>query len=177
MNAVTEKPCAVTEQDQEWINGLLNKKKRAQSTYWNDYALDKHGRRDPRMFVLIQTQGHLPPRDKAWVYVVTLHNGLTKIGMSTNPLIRARDLKGHLIFIQPVVPKAAKDVETEALRQLGCGIGASECVDCSLSDAIAAVMFAFSVVGRRCHVDPAINPEQARFDQVRLLSESSGVVS
>jgi hypothetical protein len=112
------------------------------------------------------TFGSLRNPVEAFVYVGIRMDGIIKIGMSGRPHRRCRDLKISLLFTVPVVPVAAKLVETYALQGLGALVGDREWVKCSLDRAIDAVCTAWMAAGKIVHVNPLLTADQARAGRV-----------
>jgi hypothetical protein len=122
----------------------------------------------------IRTVGTLHGASRAWVYVGQARSGAIKIGMSGDPERRCRGLHVRLIHAVEVTPSAAKDVETEALQNLGRRMGEGEWVQVCAEDGIAAVSAAFASVGRSRHVDPALSEDEARQHRIILATCGRG---
>jgi hypothetical protein len=119
----------------------------------------------------LTTRGHLPEqRERAWVYIALGRDGALKIGMTTNLQQRANTLRVVMLHVVPVVPEAAKEVETEALRLLGKAIGEDEWVEGNLSAAKSALEAAMADVRRRRHVDVDLTPSQAKKQRIALAN-------
>lgn len=126
----------------------------------------KSKRRQPPVTVFgkpITTGGRLDPKaSQAWVYVATTAEGGVKIGMTSDLDRRSFELGARMTFSVPVVPNAAKAVETEALRRLGRVTWDSEWVPEVAENAVIAVKSAIEDVRRFRHVDPHLTFEEAR---------------
>lgn len=115
-----------------------------------------------------KTRGGLKPGQPGFVYVAVAR-GAVKIGVTSRPDGRARDLRAKMAHVVPVVPAAAIEVETMALDRLGrCHLAPSEWVSATVGEAIAAVDGAMAAVGRYRRVDPAITEDEARRARIAL---------
>lgn len=110
----------------------------------------------------LRTSGFLKRGVPAFVYVAG-RDGRVKVGMTTNPAARAKDLGAKMRLVLPVVTEAARDVESAALTRLGrCNLMPGEWVESSVAEAIDALQAAWHQVARYRRVDPAISEEDAR---------------
>lgn len=116
----------------------------------------------------ITTHGCLRGAARAWVYVGVSAKGRVKIGMSGSPERRCADLHIRMVHAIEVVPPAAKEVETTALRILGKRQHEGEWVP-STAAAIEAVNQAFDLVKRSRWADPAEGEDEARLNRVATL--------
>lgn len=77
---------------------------------------------------MISTHGHLGSANRAFVYVSVQKHGRVKVGMSSKPGDRCKDLGTKLFYAHEVQVAAARQVETEVLRTFGKRIGDDEWV-------------------------------------------------
>lgn len=117
----------------------------------------------------LTTKGWLKEPERAWVYVGVAQGGKIKIGMSSVPEKRCKDLRVKLFDTVEVTPKAAKQVETQALRNMGASVGDTEWVYATPEEGIAAVRAALDTVNRYTHADPSMTSEEARGYRISLL--------
>jgi hypothetical protein len=118
------------------------------------------------------TFGSLKGVTEAFVYV-GLKRGRIKIGMSGTPSRRCQTLGCAMQYAIPVVPSAAKTVETFALQSLGATIEDDEWVDCSVEQAITAVRAAWAKAANLLHTDPQITADEARLDRIKRLAANA----
>lgn len=118
----------------------------------------------------IRTSGRLGKAEHAWVYVGVSPRGRVKVGMSEDPDRRCAAMKIRLFDAVEVVPAAAKEVETEALRILGHKVHDGEWTERSPEEAIAAVRLAVEAVARCRRVHPDLTEEESRARRVLLAA-------
>lgn len=141
--------------------------------YLSDNLVSKgyFGKNEPIKAPPKLTSGSLRDATEAFVYVGRCRKtGRIKIGMSSNPLQRAKGLVVELLFTVPVVVAQAKLVETCALRRLGALVGDTEWVSCEAESAIDAVCAGWIEASKVAHVNPMITAEEARLDRVKQFS-------
>lgn len=125
--------------------------------------------------VPIKTTGCLSRKSAyAWIYVATGRGGVVKIGMSGDLNRRADALQATMRFSVPVIPAAARAVETAALRRLGRMSGDGEWVRDPLETVIQAVEAAMDEIRRFRHVDPHLTFEEARKLRISLATGQKG---
>ena len=95
---------------------------------------------------LITTNSRIAATVTGFVYVAGPDGTAFKIGMSSDPEQRCKDLGLPLLFAIEVSAVVVRAVETEALRRCGNRAGDGEWVRESLSDVIKAVQGAVSAI-------------------------------
>lgn len=122
----------------------------------------------------ILTMGAIPLDGEGFVYVGTSETGRIKVGMTSDPPGRANALGIEMRFLMPVVPAAAKEVETLTLQLLGHDQGDGEWLkSMDLLAVEQAVSTAMSILRRRIWVDPQLTEDDARKARIRLLANES----
>lgn len=110
----------------------------------------------------ITTGGSLRRFDEAWVYVGLHSDGRVKVGMSSQPNRRCKQLGVSLYFVQPVLSAHAQKLETYALRKLGVQKGGTELVCGFTAEQVAEVVrVAWREMGEVTQVDPHLTQSQA----------------
>jgi hypothetical protein len=113
-----------------------------------------------------KTYGSLRKGKPAFVYVAAAA-GLTKVGVTSDPIRRAKEIGASMAYVLAVTVEAAKDVEEVALRKLGRTYNEpEEWVIAPPDAAISAVQDAWREVSRYRRVDPAITEEDARRQRI-----------
>ena len=123
----------------------------------------------------IRTWGYLRDCDVAFVYVGVSKRGEVKVGMSENPDRRCASLGVRLHYQHPVLPSAAKVVETRALAILGNRLGDGEWVLSSPGKAEAAVRAAYLEISRFRRASPYLTEDEARRERISLAMDSEAV--
>ncbi len=119
----------------------------------------------------IKTKGALAAVGlRAWVYVAVANDGAVKVGMTTDPHARQRQIGAEMRMVIEVRPEVARTVETDALRLLGHSQDDGEWTGRNIGQAMAAVWIARAEAARAMWVDPGMSEDDARLLRIGLAS-------
>jgi hypothetical protein len=113
-----------------------------------------------------RTRGAAGGGEACFVYAAAGRRGI-KIGITSDPQKRAKDVRARLVYSLEVVRDAARDVEGLALTMLGrYNDMPGEWAVATEDEAIKALRGAWAAVGRFRHVDPDLTPDEARRQRI-----------
>jgi len=127
--------------------------------------------RCPKQRGKLITSGSIGEASCAFIYIGRKSDSVLKIGMTTRPEARCRELGVKLLWTIAVVGSSARMVETYAHQELGALQHDTEWVKCSYERAVKAVCLAWRKAERIAHVDPRITPDEARRKRVAICAD------
>lgn len=116
----------------------------------------------------IVTSGRIGSCETAFAYIGVTPEAAIKVGMTSDPERRAKELGVTMVHTIPVRPEAARALETEILQRLGQCQGDGEWLSGDVEEVIRAAEDAADALRRRQWIDPHLTEDEARRLRVSL---------